>query len=284
MRRLLLALLFLLLSACTPGRDVAIPTGTPALTPSLSPSPALPAWELVWADEFELPDGSPPDPASWNYSTGGGGWGNGELQHYTDRLENARIEDGNLVITALQETYMGRHYTSARLNTMVKREFQYGRIEVRARLPNTPGIWPAIWMLPARATYGTWPAGGEIDILELIGREPFRAYATLHYGNPHESQSGYYDLPGGATFDQDFHVFAIEWEPDEIRWYVDDVQYHAAREWFTSIADYPAPFDQPFYLILNVAVGGHWPGSPDETSLFPQSMRVDYVRVYQERE
>ena len=176
---------------------------------------------------------------------------------------------------------MGRHYTSARLNTMVKHEFQYGRIEVRARLPNTQGIWPAIWMLPARAKYGTWPAGGEIDILEMIGSEPFRAYGTLHYGNPHEMQSGSYDLPGGATFDQDFHVFAVEWEADAIRWYVDKVQYHSASEWFTSIADYPAPFDQPFYLILNVAVGGHWPGSPDETSDFPQSMLVDYVRVYQ---
>ena len=238
-------------------------------------------WDLVWSDEFVLPDGSPPDPANWNYSTGGNGWGNGELQNYTDRLENAHIEDGMLVISALEETYMGRRYTSARLNSVVKREFQYGRIEVRARLPNTPGIWPAIWMLPARATYGTWPAGGEIDILEMIGSEPFRAYGTLHYGNPHEMQSGSYDLPGGATFDQDFHVFAVEWEADEIRWYADKVQYHSASEWFTSIADYPAPFDQPFYLILNVAVGGHWPGSPDETSSFPQSMVVDYVRVYQ---
>ncbi|MEZ0396144.1 MAG: glycoside hydrolase family 16 protein [Anaerolineales bacterium] len=244
-----------------------------------------PRWQLVWSDEFDLPDGSPPDPSNWNHSTGGTGWGNGELQHYTDRLENAHIEAGMLVITALEEDYMGRHYTSARLNTMVWHEFQYGRVEVRARLPNTQGIWPAIWMMPARANYGNWPASGEIDIMELIGREPFRVYGTLHYGNPHQQSGGYYDLPNGATFDQDFHLFAIEWEENEIRWYVDDVLYHTESEWFTSMpgAAYPAPFDQPFYIILNVAVGGHWPGAPDETSVFPQSMWVDYVRVYQKK-
>jgi beta-glucanase (GH16 family) len=254
---LALLLLAALLSSCTPG------------------------WRLTWSDEFDLPDGSPPDPENWNHSTGGDGWGNSELQTYTDHIENAYIENGMLVIQAIEEDYMGRHYTSARLNTMVWHEFQYGRIEVRARLPNTQGIWPAIWMMPSRANYGNWPASGEIDIMEMIGSEPFRAYGTLHYGNPHEMQSDSYDLSGGATFDQDFHVFAIEWEENEIRWYVDDVLYHSASEWFTSTADYPAPFDLSFYLILNVAVGGTWPGNPDETSVFPQIMQIDYVRVYQ---
>ena len=244
-----------------------------------------PGYALVWADEFDQPDGSPPDPARWNYSTGGSGWGNGELQYYTDDPTNAYIEDGMLVIKAEQETYMGRDYTSARLNTMVKGTWTYGRFEIRARLPNTQAIWPAFWLLPMFINNGAWPASGEIDIMEMIGSEPGRAYGTLHYGNPHELQSGYYDLPQGQTFADDFHVFSLEWEPGEFRWYVDGTLYHSATEWFTSRpnAVYPAPFDQPFYLILNLAVGGHWPGDPDPTSVFPQFLYVDYVRIYQEQ-
>jgi beta-glucanase (GH16 family) len=240
-------------------------------------------WEQVWADEFEQPDGSPPDPQKWNHQEGGNGWGNGELQHYTDLIDNSFIQDGMLVIQAKEEYMMGRNYTSARLTTQFKGDWTFGRWEIRARLPDAQGIWPAFWLLPSRGNYGSGPAGGEIDIMELIGSEPNRVYGTLHFGNPAEHSSGNFDLPGGKTFSDDFHVFVVEWEPDEIRWYVDDVLFHSRQDWFTSAkgATYPAPFDQNFYLLVNVAVGGHWPGSPDETSIFPQSLYVDYIRVYQ---
>jgi beta-glucanase (GH16 family) len=266
----------LLLAGCGQAR-------TPAadLTPSASPATG---YQLVWSDEFDVPDGSAPDPGKWNHSTGGSGWGNGELEYYTDSVNNAYVSAGMLVIQTRQESMMGRDYTSARLNTMVYGQWTYGRFEIRARLPDTQGIWPAFWLLPALARYGSWPAGGEIDIMELIGSEPGRVYGTLHYGNPHQSIGGHYDLSAGQVFADDFHVFALEWEPSQIRWYVDGALYQTADEWFTSKpnAPFPAPFDQPFYLILNVAVGGNWPGSPDSTSVFPQSMHVDYVRVYQE--
>jgi beta-glucanase (GH16 family) len=246
-----------------------VPTDTPE-----------PQWTLVWADEFDQPDGSGPDPKNWFHTTGSSGFGNSELQAYTNEIENAYIEDGMLVIKAIQEDYLGRDYSSARINTMSPNRFTYGRFEVRAKLPNTQGIWPAIWMLPAS---GSSPVNGEIDIMELIGSEPYRSYGTLHYGNPYANQGAYFDLPGGATYDQDFHIFSLEWEEQEIRWYVDGNLYLTANEWYTSQDNqpYPAPFDKPFFLILNVAVGGTWPGSPDETSVFPQTMLVDYVRVYQ---
>ncbi len=242
------------------------------------------AWEPVWADEFDQPDGSPPDPAKWNHQEGGNGWGNGELQQYTSDIENSFIQDGMLVIQAVQEYSLGRNYTSARLTTQFRGDWTYGRYEIRAKLPTTQGIWPAFWLLPSRAKYGSGPAGGEIDIMELIGSAPGTSYATLHFGNPAERSSGEFNLPDGEIFSDDFHVFAVEWEADEIRWYVDDLLFHSEREWFTSArkdAVYPAPFDQDFYFIVNVAVGGHWPGDPDETSIFPQMLYVDYVRVYQ---
>jgi len=288
-------ILTLLLMGCAPKpvvQETAIPaTEAPASTPtevpaaaSETPTPDLNAWELVWSDEFEQPDGTAPDPAKWNHQQGGSGWGNGELQYYSDRIENAVIEDNMLVIKAINEYMLGRDYTSARLTTQFKGDWTYGRYEIRAKLPNTQGIWPAFWLLPSRALYGSGPAGGEIDIMELIGKEPGRSYATLHFGNPPERSSGYYDLPDGATYDDDFHLFAVEWEPNEIRWYVDDNLFHSENEWFTTNkkgAVFPAPYDQNFYLIVNIAVGGVWPGSPDETSVFPQMLYVDYVRVYQ---
>ena len=242
------------------------------------------AWELIWSDEFDQPDGSAPDPAKWNHQQGGAGWGNGELQHYTDSIENSFIQDGMLVIRAREEELMGRNYTSARINTLFKGDWTYGRFEIRAKLPTTQGIWPAFWLLPSRGRYGSGAAGGEIDIMELVGCEPGRSYATLHFGDPAARSTGYYDLPAGETYSDDFHTFALEWEPEEIRWYVDGILYHSETEWFTTArkdAQHPAPFDQDFHLLVNVAVGGHWPGSPDETSVFPQMMFVDYIRVYQ---
>lgn len=254
------------------------------LTPTQTVTPDPNSWELVWADEFDQPDDSVPDPQKWNYQQGGAGWGNGELQHYTNAKENAFIKDGLLLIQANKEYMMGRDYTSARLTTQFKGDWTFGRVEIRAKLPNTQGIWPALWMLPTRARYGGGAVGGEIDIMEMVGSEPGRIYGTLHFGNPAEHSSGSYDLPNGETFSDDFHIFAVEWEPTEIRWYIDNILFHSETEWFTTgrkDAQYPAPFDQEFYLLLNVAVGGYWPGSPDETSVFPQTMYVDYVRVYQ---
>jgi beta-glucanase (GH16 family) len=274
------------LFGCSPATTAAPSTHEPdpvqIASPTSTPDPT--SWELVWSDEFNQSDGTAPDPAKWNHQQGGSGWGNGELEYYTDSIDNSYIDNGMLVIKAINEYEMGRDYTSARLTTQFKGDWTYGRFEIRAKLPNTQGIWPAFWLLPSRARYGSGPAGGEIDIMELIGSEPGRSYATLHYGNPPERSSGYYNLPIGETYADDFHTFAVEWEPDEIRWYLDDTLFHTATEWFTSArkdAQFPAPYDQDFYLIVNVAVGGTWPGSPDETSLFPQMMYVDYVRVYQ---
>ena len=276
---LTLLLLLAMLPACGTQAGTPTVTATPTSLPTPTHIPEL-QWTLIWSDEFDQTDGSGPDPKNWFHTTGSSGFGNSELQAYTNEIENAYIENGMLVIKAIQEDYLGRDYTSARINTISPNRFTYGRFEVRAKLPNTQGIWPAIWMLPAS---GSSPVNGEIDIMELIGKEPYRAYATLHYGNPYDNQGGWYDLPDEATFDQDFHVFSIEWEAEEIRWYVDGNQYLKANEWYTSQANqpYPAPFNKPFFFILNVAVGGTWPGSPDESSVFPQSMIVDYVRVYQ---
>jgi beta-glucanase (GH16 family) len=277
------------MTACS-SADTLQPTHTPS--PSQTPVPTDiispgPQWTLVWADEFDLPDGSPLNPEYWNYSigTGNNGWGNNEWQFYTDRIENAFIEDGKLVVQAIEEQYQGAEYTSARVNTMGKADFTFGRFEARAKLPNTQGIWPAIWMMPTLSKYGDWPLSGEIDIVEMIGRDPALVHGTIHYGNPKGDQTDSYFLPTLETFDQDFHVFALEWEPGEFRWYVDGEMYHKTTQWYTSDPDAPqgAPFDQSFYWILNVAVGGNWPGYPDESSEFPQRMMVDYIRVYQEK-
>ena len=271
-------------SSLAPQQSTMTPEPTATAAPTDIPSPG-PEWRLVWADEFDQPDGSRLDPEFWNYSigTGNGGWGNNEWQFYTDRVENSFIEDGALVIQALEEQQMGAEYTSARVNTKGKADFTYGRFETRAKLPNTTGIWPAIWMMPTLAKYGDWPTSGEIDIMEMIGRDPYLVHGTIHYGNPKGSQTGSYFLPTFESFDKDFHIFAIEWEPDEFRWYVDDEMYFKTSTWYTSYEDAPAtaPFDQAFHWILNVAVGGNWPGYPNKNSQFPQRIVVDYVRVYQ---
>jgi len=278
----LAAFLALIMADCEPDPT---PTPTPVLpTPTSAPPTATPTadWKLVWADEFDGPDGSPADTTKWSFNTGAGGWGNGEWQYYTDRTYNAYIQDGALVIKARREDFKRSRYTSARLVTRGKGDWLYGRFEVRAKLPYGQGIWPAIWMLPTDVEYGRWPASGEIDIMELVGHQPARVHGTLHYGNPHTFEGDRYDLAEG-TFTGDYHVFALEWEPAEFRWYVDGYHYQTQTTWFTSSTKgtYPAPFDRRFHMILNVAVGGAWPGFPDETTTFPQYMYVDYVRVYQ---
>jgi len=240
-------------------------------------------WELVWFDEFE---GDNINPMLWEHEVNAQGGGNNELQYYTDRQENSHVSDGSLVITARRETYSGsegtREFTSARMRTKYRGDWQYGRFEVRGRMPVGQGLWPAIWLLPTDWVYGGWPLSGEIDIMEMLGHEPNIVYGTIHFGNswPENSRSGgsYTSLLGG--FDTQFHTFAMEWDSTEFRWYVDDQHYLTKNSWFTPAAEYPAPFDQRFHLIFNVAIGGNWPGDPDDTTTFPQIMEIDYVRVF----
>jgi len=243
------------------------------------------SWVLTWSDEFDAPDGSAPDPKKWTADTGGGGWGNNELEYYTARRTNSRVENGNLVIDALQEKFTGpdgiaREFTSARLKTQKLFAQKYGKFEARIRIPKGQGMWPAFWMLGDDFPAASWPACGEIDIMENIGREPATVHGTIHgpdYSGD-KSLGAPYVVPSGNVAD-DFHVFAVEWEPKEIRFYVDGHLYETHTP-----SDLPAGarwvFDHPFFLILNVAVGGKWPGDPDASTKFPQQMLVDYVRVY----
>lgn len=241
---------------------------------------------LIWSDEFNGPDGSMPDPGKWHMVQDGSGSGNNEQQYYTDRPVNARQEKGNLVITARKESFVGkdgvaRPYTSARLETQGRFQQQYGRIEARIKLPQGQGIWPAFWMLGNDIPSAGWPACGEIDIMENVGFEPLKIHSSLH-GPGYSGDNpltGAYTLPKPGRFSDDFHVFAVEWEPSVIRFYVDDVLYETQTPDNIPSTKHWA-FDHPFFILLNVAVGGNWPGSPDRTSTFPVSMLVDYVRVY----
>ena len=240
-------------------------------------------WVLVWRDEF-LDSEIRSD--RWEFEVNAQGGGNNESQYYTDRTENARIENGNLVIEARAENYTGpegtRNYTSARLRTLNKGDWEYGRIEASIKLPFGQGIWPAFWMLPTDWVYGGWAASGEIDIMELVGHEPNVVHGTLHYGGPwpENTYSGdSYSI--GEPFANDFHHFAVEWENGEIRWYVDGVHFQTQTDWYSTAGAWPAPFNQRFHVILNVAVGGNWPGYPDDSTIFPQRMEIDYVRVYE---
>jgi beta-glucanase (GH16 family) len=265
--------------------ETAVPTPTPTPIPTLAPTPTpiptpigyLEGWTLVWQDEF---DGPEINPDNWTHETGGHGWGNGESQYYTDSADNSFIEDGNLVIQALEQNVMGKLFTSARLMTKGKVEQQYGRIEARIQIPTGKGIWPAFWMLGNDFPEISWPRSGEIDIMENIGSEPGVVHGTLH-GPGYSGANGVgasYRLPDRRPFHTDFHVYAIEWEPQEIRWYVDDALYNTITP-----DDLPGDwvYDHPFFLLLNVAVGGNWPGYPDQTTQFPQRMLVDYVRIYE---
>ncbi|CAM2006425.1 Carbohydrate-binding protein [Acanthopleuribacter pedis] len=254
-----------------------------------TPPPPSGDWRLVWQDEF---DGPQIDTSKWDFEVNGAGGGNNELQYYTDRPQNAHIQDGKLVIQALAETYTGadgtRQYTSARLRTLNKGDWRYGKFEIRARLPRGQGMWPAIWMLPTDWVYGGWAASGEIDIMEAVnvgGRGGNRIYGTLHYGGPwpQNVHTGNNITPA-KDVSEHFHVYTVEWEEGEIRWYLDGEHYATQTEWWSSAAPYPAPFDRRFHMILNVAVGGTWPGSPDGSTQFPQRMEVDYVRVFERAE
>ncbi|MDN4525066.1 carbohydrate binding domain-containing protein [Fictibacillus fluitans] len=242
-------------------------------------------WNLVWQDEF---NDKVIDEKKWNFVQGGGGYGNNELQHYTNRPENARLENGSLVIEARKESFGGNDYTSAKLTTQNKGDWTYGRYEIRAKLPKGQGMWPAIWMMPTDYDlYSGWPASGEIDIMEMLGHAPNQVHGTLHYGMPWKYTGQDYTLPEGVKdFSEDYHTFTLDWEPGEISWYVDGILYAKQNDWYSKNENaaapytYPAPFDRDFYMQLNLAVGGNWPGYPDQSTEFPNRMLVDYVRVY----
>lgn len=268
-------------------------------------------WRLVWNDEF---DGSEVDRSKWDFDLGNGfydyknnawvpGWGNEELQYYTDAPANVSVRDSLLTIRAIKESIHGCGYTSARLKTR-KRDGTplfttlYGRVEIRAKVPWGKGLWPALWMLPQDDAYGGWAASGEIDLMEIVGEKPSEVLNTIHYGSTYprrELHTHVHALPDGSLV-SDWHVYAVEWLPGEIRWFVDDRHTCTLDFWWScSLAEngqgleprhaadlnpWPAPFDRPFYLVMNVAVGGNFPGVPNEKTVFPAELVVDYVRVY----
>jgi beta-glucanase (GH16 family) len=246
---------------------------------TLAPLHAQTHWKLIWNDEFKGAAGSAPDSTKWTYELGASGWGNSELENYTDRRENSYLDGkGHLVIRAVRA--QDGKYSSARLKTGEKFSTQYGRIEARIKLPRGQGIWPAFWRLGADIRSVGWPTCGEIDIMENIGREPRLNHGSLHGPSyPKAGITSAYELPNHDLFYKAFHRFAIEWSADKIEFFVDGVSYETVTP-----ASLPAGvewvFRHPFFFLLNVAVGGDWPGNPDGTSVFPQEMLVDYVRVW----
>jgi len=239
---------------------------------------------LVWSDDFDY--NGLPDSKNWSYDTDGNanGWGNNELQYYTaSRLKNAEVRDGYLHITAQKEDYEGFKYTSARLVTRQKGDWLYGRVEVKAKIPDGRGMWPAIWMLPTDWQYGGWPSSGEIDIMESVGYDPYKIVGTVHteaYNHSIGTQKGANTTVQSCY--SDFHLYVLEWEPAEIRIYVDDLLYFTFRNDGTGYKTWP--FDKRFHLLLNVAVGGNWGGAQGvDDSIFPRTMVIDYVRIYQKK-
>lgn len=248
-------------------------------------------YHLIWSDDF---NGKTLDTTKWNYELHEPGWVNNELQSYVRSSKNIYLDDGNLIIQPIKtvDEKTGKvSYTSGRINTQNKMDFKYGKVEVKAKLPKGQGIWPAIWMMPTNESlYGGWPKCGEIDIVEMLGHEPNKVYQTLHYANSStDVQSQGSKILTTGDFSSDYHIFSVEWNPDSISFFVDGELTKTVNKWYTGTEGignitYPAPFDQEFYVILNVAVGGNWPGNPDETTNFAEAkMFVDYVKVYQKK-
>lgn len=235
--------------------------------------------DLVWADEF---NGNSINMDNWNHELGNHGWGNNELQNYTSSSNNSYVADGKLVIEAREENSSGSNYSSARMTTEGKQEFALGRIDIRAKLPTGQGVWPALWSLGANYGSVGWPACGEIDFMELLGHEPWKVHGTGHWGPQGQSfsnsHSGDYELENNEGFDEEFHVFSLIWNTNSMTFLVDDNPYHTIN---SSGVNGNYPFNAPFFFIFNIAVGGNWPGNPDATTVFPQRMYVDYIRVFQ---
>lgn len=239
-----------------------------------------PGYTLAWSDEFS---GSALDLTVWNHEigNGSGGWGNRELEYYTNNKKNSFLSNGNLIIEARNEAIDGFSYSSARLTTQNKKTFKFGRIDIRAKLPVAKGMWPALWMLGSNISSIGWPACGETDIMELVGTYPARISGTVHYkdaAGAHGSKGASYNLTTG-DFSKQFHVFSLIWEQNTMKWLVDDQLYLTTTA--TDIGTGNYPFNDEQFFIFNVAVGGNWPGPPDSSTTFPQRMFVDYVRVFQ---
>lgn len=249
-------------------------------------TPSIEGYNLLWSDEF---DGTTLDDTKWNREERQPGWTNNELQEYTKSDENIFVKDGHLVLKAIKTEKNGKpYYTSGKVQGWNKTQFQYGKVVVSAKVPEGQGLWPAIWMMPNQESkYGQWPKCGEIDIMESLGNDTTISYSTIHYGEPHAEQQGTITKEGDERFSAKFHEYSVEWEPGEMRFYTDGELVLTCNDWFTAVegADdkpYPAPFDQPFYVQLNLAVGGNWPGNPDSTTDFNNAeFQIDYVRVYQ---
>jgi beta-glucanase (GH16 family) len=237
---------------------------------------------LDWADEF---NGTALDASIWSHQNGDGcpgncGWGNNELQYYTNRPQNFFFQDGKLIIEAVKEAFSGKSYTSSKILTSGKKKIKYGRIDIRAKLPTGQGIWPAFWMMPQDDVYGGWPSSGEIDIMEMVGHEPNRTHGTVHYGsswNDRKNISKSTTTASGTLHDK-FYVYSLEWKENEIKWFLDGTPFATLTK--ADLAAYNYPYNEYFYLIFNLAVGGNWPGSPNAATYFPQWLIVDYVRVY----
>lgn len=293
---------FTMLTACASKEDtssssskaeVSSKTESSSVTDSTTDSstdeiPQLDGYDLLWNDEF---NGNALDETIWNYEPHEPGWTNEELQEYTTSTDNVFVRDGSLIIKAIKTEKDGSdYYTSGKVTSQNKKDFTYGKVVARAKVPEGQGLWPAIWMMPKdEGFYGQWPKCGEIDIMEVLCSNTKTAYGTIHYGEPHAEQQGIYNLESGS-FSEDFHEFSVEWEPGEMRFYIDGNLYHTVNDWFTAVKDeeekpYPAPFNQPFFVQMNLAVGGTWPGNPDETTDFDKAeFEIDYVRVYQKPE
>jgi beta-glucanase (GH16 family) len=241
-------------------------------------------WKLVWSDEF---NGTSIDTNHWVFETGNnGGWGNNELEFYTGRPDNAYVSNGLLHIAACQEKTNGFSYTSARMKSEGLFAKKYGRFEFRARFPHGKGYWPALWLMPYASVYGSWPSCGEIDVAENKGDYPAVIQGTIHYAAPgggHVQSTDYYTFPTGKKAG-DFHIYSLDWTTNSISWSVDNQLYETQTNWSTSDAPYPAPFNQPFYIIMNLAIGGNYDGNPDTNTVFPGEIQVDYVRVYDKTE
>lgn len=243
-----------------------------------------PGYTLAWSDEF---NGTTLDNTSWSAEVGDGcpglcGWGNNELEYYIAPPNNLFFQDGKMVIEARAESYGGKNYTSSRIKTAGKRSFKFGRVDIRAILPKGKGIWPALWLMPESSVFGNWPRSGEIDLMELVGHEAGKSHSTVHYGPGPGSIniSRSYSLPGG-TFNDQFHVFSMEWEQDQMKFYVDDNLFSTVTKADLGANNYP--FNEQFYFIVNLAVGGNWPGAPDANTVFPAWLIVDYIRIYQKQ-
>lgn len=232
-------------------------------------------WNLAWSDEF---NGTSINTSNWKYETGGDGWGNNELEYYTNRSENARIENGNLVIEARKENYNGMNYTSARLKSQGLKNWTYGKVEARMKLPAGQGVWPAFWMLGENISQVSWPKCGEIDIMEHINNES-AIHGTIHWDSTGNNTHAQYGAASPNIDVTQYHVYSIEWDASSIKWFVDGTQYLEAN--IANNINGTDEFHKPFFILFNLAVGGNWPGNPDGSTPFPAKMYVDYVRVYQ---